>query len=52
MRRLAFFLLIMLAMPAAPQAAGEKVYRLGVLAPSTASLDLTRSFTLPELARP
>jgi putative tryptophan/tyrosine transport system substrate-binding protein len=51
MRRLAFFLLIMLAMPAAPQAAGEKVYRLGVLAPSTASLDLTRSFTLPELAK-
>jgi len=51
MRRLAFFLLIMLAMPAAPQAAGEKVYRLGVLAPHTASLDLTRSFTLPELAK-
>jgi putative ABC transport system substrate-binding protein len=32
-------------------AAGEKVYRLGKLAPSAASLEITRSVTLPELAK-
>ena len=31
--------------------AGERVYRLGELVPSAASLELTRSVTLPELAK-
>lgn len=50
MRWTAVLLLIALAAPAASQTAGEKVYRLGLLAPSAASLDFTRSMTLPELA--
>jgi putative ABC transport system substrate-binding protein len=44
-------LLVVLAAPVGAQAAGEKVYRLGELAPSTASLEITRGETLPELAR-
>jgi hypothetical protein len=31
--------------------AGEKFYRLGVLAPPASSLEFTRSVTLPELAK-
>jgi putative ABC transport system substrate-binding protein len=50
MRRF-FCFLVLLAMPIAPIAAGERVYLLGELAPSTASLEITRSVTLPELAK-
>ncbi len=50
MRRLAF-LFVILAAPVGAQAAGETVYRVGELAPSAASLEITRSETLPELAR-
>jgi putative ABC transport system substrate-binding protein len=50
MRRLAF-LLLMLAAPAAAQTAGQEIYRLGVLASSVDSIELTRNVTLPELAR-
>jgi len=43
-------LLIMLTTPVCAQMAGEKVYRLGELAPSASSFEFTRSVTLPELA--
>jgi putative ABC transport system substrate-binding protein len=45
----AAFLLLMLATIAAH--AADEVYRLGELAPSEASLEITRSTTMPELAR-
>jgi putative ABC transport system substrate-binding protein len=48
---LLIFLLIVLAAPVAAQTTGERIYRLGQLAPSDASLEITRSATLPELAR-
>jgi putative ABC transport system substrate-binding protein len=41
----------MFTTPVGAQTAGEKVYRLGELAPSAASLEFTRSVTLPELAK-
>jgi putative ABC transport system substrate-binding protein len=50
MRRVGF-LLVLLTVPVAAQTAGEKVYRLAELAPSEASLEITRAETLPELAR-
>jgi putative ABC transport system substrate-binding protein len=50
MKRLAIVVL-MLATPAAAETATGKVWRLGELAPSAESLEITRSFTLPELAR-
>jgi putative ABC transport system substrate-binding protein len=50
MRRLWWFLLVA-AWPVAASAAGEKVFRLAELAPSAASLEITRSATLPELAK-
>jgi putative ABC transport system substrate-binding protein len=50
MRRLLIFLLA-LATPLVAPAAGEKVYRLGELEPSAASLELTHDLTLPELAK-
>jgi len=40
------FLLIMLTTPVCAQMIGEKVYRLGELAPSASSLEFTRSVTL------
>jgi putative ABC transport system substrate-binding protein len=40
----------MLACPLGASTAGERVYRLGELAVSAASLEITRSVTLPELA--
>jgi putative tryptophan/tyrosine transport system substrate-binding protein len=46
-----FWFFLVLAMPLMATAAGEKVYRLGELAPSAASLQVTRSVTLPELAK-
>ncbi len=50
MRTLAL-LLMMLAAPAAAQTASERVFRLAELAPSAASLEITREETLPELAK-
>jgi putative tryptophan/tyrosine transport system substrate-binding protein len=50
MRRLWLFLLV-LAWPVAVSTAGEKVYRLGELAPSAASLEITRDVTLPVIAK-
>ena len=50
MRRLSWFLIV-LAWPIAVSIAGEKVYRLGELAPSAASLEITRNVTLPALAK-
>jgi putative ABC transport system substrate-binding protein len=50
MRRLLLFLLA-LATPLAAPTAGERVYRLGELEPSAASLELTHNLTLPELAK-
>jgi putative ABC transport system substrate-binding protein len=44
-------ILFMLAAPAAAQTTEDRVYRLAELAPSTASLDITRAETLPELAK-
>jgi ABC-type uncharacterized transport system substrate-binding protein len=50
MRQL-LLILLLLAAPAAAQTATNKVYRLGVLAPSTDSLEFTRTTTIAELAR-
>jgi putative ABC transport system substrate-binding protein len=50
MKRLLIFLLA-LAAPLIAPAAGEKVYRLAELEPTAASLELTHSLTLPELAK-
>jgi putative tryptophan/tyrosine transport system substrate-binding protein len=50
MRRLALLFLV-LASPAAAQAADQRVYRLGELAPTAVSLEVTRSVTVPELAK-
>jgi putative ABC transport system substrate-binding protein len=50
MRRLAF-LFVMLAAPVAAQTTGGKVYRLGELVGPPVSLEITRKFTMPELAR-
>jgi putative ABC transport system substrate-binding protein len=50
MRRLGL-LLAMLAAPALAQTAGERIFRLAELAPSAASLEITRAETLPELAK-
>jgi putative ABC transport system substrate-binding protein len=44
-------LLAVLAMPAAAETPGAKVFRLGQLSPSAASAELTRDVTLPELAK-
>jgi putative tryptophan/tyrosine transport system substrate-binding protein len=44
-------LLALLAAPAMAQTAGERIFRLAELAPSGASLDITRAETLPELAK-
>jgi putative ABC transport system substrate-binding protein len=49
-KRLLIFLLA-LAAPLIAPAAGEKVYRLAELEPTAASLELTHSLTLPELAK-
>jgi putative ABC transport system substrate-binding protein len=43
--------LMALALPASAQTAGERIYRLGELAPNAASLGITRAETIPELAR-
>jgi putative ABC transport system substrate-binding protein len=51
MRLLALICLFLFAMPAQSQAAGEKTFHLGLLAPSPASLEFTRVTTLPELAK-
>jgi putative ABC transport system substrate-binding protein len=50
MRRIATLLFFVTA-PVAAQTATERVYRLGELAPSLESLEITRTETLPELAR-
>ncbi len=50
MRRVGL-LLVILAAPVTAQIGGEKVYRLAELAPSDASLEITRAETLPELAK-
>lgn len=50
MKRLWLFLLV-LAWPSATSTAAEKIYRLGELASSAAALEITRSSTLPELAK-
>jgi putative tryptophan/tyrosine transport system substrate-binding protein len=50
MRQL-WLLLLALAYPLGASTAGERIYRLGELAPSAASLEITRSVTLPELAK-
>ena len=50
MKRL-WLLLPVLLWPCAASAAAEKIYRLGELASSTAALEITRSSTLPELAK-
>ena len=50
MRRF-WLLLLVLACPLGVSTAGERIYRLGELAPSAASLEITRSVTLPELAK-
>ncbi len=50
MRRIAT-LLFFVATPVAAQTATERVYRLGELAPSLESLEITRAETLPELAK-
>ena len=50
MRRVGL-LLVILAAPVAAQIGAEKVYRLAELAPSDASLEITRAETLPELAK-
>lgn len=44
-------LLLIVALPVAAQTANGKIYRLGELASSQDSLDITRAETLPELAR-
>lgn len=44
-------LLLLVAAPVAAQTATERVYRLGELASSRESLDITRAETVPELAR-
>ena len=50
MRR-AIALLLVLALPLSAGHAAERVFRLGSLAPSIDSLEVTRSTTLPELAK-
>jgi putative ABC transport system substrate-binding protein len=49
MRRF-WLLLLVLACPFGASTAGERIYRLGELAVSAASLEITRSVTLPQLA--
>lgn len=44
-------LLLLIAAPVAAQTATERIYRLGELASTRDSLDITRAETLPELAR-
>ena len=51
MRRLWVFFLVLACPFGASAAAGERIYRLGELAVSAASLEITRSVTLPELAK-
>src|SRR5690348_1073687 len=51
MKGIACLLLLVAAPVAAQTATTEKVYRLGELASSRESLDITRAETLPELAR-
>src|SRR4051794_34929632 len=43
--------LLALAVPTGAQSAGEKLYRLGQLALTAESIEVTRSTTLPELAK-
>jgi ABC-type uncharacterized transport system substrate-binding protein len=50
MRRFWIFLLV-LACPLDASTAGERIYRPAELAPSAASLEITRSVTFPELAK-
>ena len=50
MKRLAILLLVLMA-PAVAHTAIGKAWRLGELAPSAESLEITQRFTLPELAR-
>jgi putative ABC transport system substrate-binding protein len=50
MRRL-WLLLLLFAWPIAGSTAAEQVYRLAELAPPVASLEVTRTVTLPELAQ-
>lgn len=42
---------LLLALPVGSLNAGERTFRLGELAPSNESLELTRTLTLPELAK-
>lgn len=52
MRPLALIVVLLLAVASAgAQTADGRVYRLGVLAPSAASMEITRATTLAELAR-
>jgi putative ABC transport system substrate-binding protein len=50
MRRF-WLLLLVLVCPFGASTAGERIYRLGELAVSAASLEITRSMTLPQLAK-